>query len=212
MTILFDLDGTLINSTEAILQSFRYSYDCQGMVCPPDSEIIKQIGHPLDVMYERVGLKDKQLIKNMVGAYKECYREISVDKTDLLPFAKEAVKLAKLHATLGIVTTKTSRYSRILLEHFKIMDYFDVLIGREDVTNPKPHSEPIEKAVAFLKTDKRSCWMIGDTRMDMQCAANADIKSIGVVGEYEPADELKKYTDIIKPNALEAVKKIILLQ
>lgn len=211
MTILFDLDGTLIDSTEAILESFHYSYDCYDVACPSDDDIISQIGHPLDVMYERVGLQDKQLISNMVNAYKKRYREISTEKTTLLPFAKEAVMLASLHATLGIVTTKTSKYSRELLEYFKLMKYFDVLIGREDVINPKPHGEPIEKAISFLNADKSSCWMIGDTRMDMQSANNANVKNIGIVGKYEARDVLKKYTNIIKPNALEAVEKIISL-
>ncbi len=211
MTILFDLDGTLIDSTEAILQSFHYSYDFYGMACPPDNHIKAQIGHPLDVMYKQIGLKDKKLINNMVDAYKEHYREISTEKTTLLPFAKEAVMLASRHATLGIVTTKTSKYSKVLMEHFKLMEYFDTLIGREDVINPKPSSEPIEKAISFLNVDKSNCWMIGDTRMDMQCAINANVRGVGVIGEYETTQELQKYTNIIKPNALEAVKKIISL-
>jgi len=211
MTILFDLDGTLINSTEAILQSFHYSYDFYGMACPSDNHIKAQIGHPLDVMYKQIGLKDKKMINNMVDAYKEHYREISTEKTILLPFAKEAVMLASRHATLGIVTTKTSKYSKVLMEHFKLMEYFDTLIGREDVINPKPSSEPIEKAISFLNVDKSNCWMIGDTRMDMQCAINANVRGVGIIGEYETTDELRKYTNIIKPNALEAVKKIISL-
>ncbi len=209
MTILFDLDGTLIDSTEAILESFYYSYDVYNLPHPKDIQIKAQVGHPLDVMYERIGIKDKELIVKMVNAYKEHYRKISTSKTVLLPFAKEAVELASRYATLAIVTTKTSRYSKLLMQHFELMDYFDVLIGREDVKNPKPNSEPIEKAINFLKIDKKSCWMIGDTRMDMLCAKNANVKSIGVIGDYESKEILEKYTNIIKTNALEAVKTIV---
>ncbi len=209
MTILFDLDGTLIDSTEAILESFHHSYDAHNLPRPQDSQIMAQVGHPLDVMYERIGIQDKELIIKMVSAYKDCYRLIATKKTVLLPFAKEAVHLASKYAKLAIVTTKTSQYSKILLQHFELIDYFEILIGREDVQNPKPNKEPIEKAIKFLKTDKKNCWMIGDTTMDMLCAKNANVKSIGIIGKYEAKETLQRYTDIIKTNALEAVEDII---
>ena len=208
MTILFDLDGTLIDSTEAILESFHNSYDVFKMTHPSDEEIKLLIGHPLDVMYARLGVQEKK-VWDMVNTYKEHYRKISTQKTELLPFAREAVELASKHARIGIVTTKTGRYSKILMEHFELMHHFEVLIGREDVENPKPHPEPINKAIEFLKVKKEDCWMIGDTRMDLIAAQNAGIKSVAVISEYEPLEELKKYTNIIKTNALEAVETIL---
>ena len=208
MTILFDLDGTLIDSTEAILESFHNSYDVFKMAHPSDEAIKSLIGHPLDVMYARLGVKEKK-VWDMVNTYKQHYRKISTQKTELLPFAKEAVELASKHARIGIVTTKTGRYSKILMEHFELMHYFEVLIGREDVQNPKPHPEPINKAIELLNVKKEDCWMIGDTRMDLIAAQNAGVKSVAVISEYEPLQELEKYTNIIKTNALEAVQTIL---
>jgi phosphoglycolate phosphatase len=95
------------------------------------------------------------------------------------------------------------------MEHFNVMQHFEILVGREDVTNPKPHAEPILKAIDFLSVSKDDCWMIGDTRMDLISAKNAGIKSVAVVSEYEAVEELKKHTDIIKTNALEAVRTIL---
>lgn len=209
MTILFDLDGTLIDSTEAILESFHHAHDYFKLPHPDDKAIKSLIGHPLDVMFQRVGIKDEHLVEEMVAVYKKHYRKISTQKTVLLPYAKKAVEFASKHATLGIVTTKTGEYSKILMQHFCLMQHFDILIGREDVQNPKPHSEPIEKALHFLKADKGDCWMIGDTRMDLISARDAGVKSIAVVSEYEPIEELEKYTNIIKSNALEAVSEIV---
>ena len=208
MTILFDLDGTLIDSTEAILESFHNSFDLFKMAHPSDEEIKLLIGHPLDVMYAALGVEEKK-VWDMVDLYKEHYRKISTQKTELLPFAKEAIELASKNAKIAIVTTKTARYSKILMEHFELMHYFEILIGREDVQNPKPHPEPINKAIDFLKVKKEDCWMVGDTRMDLIAAKNAGIKSVAVLSEYEPLEELKKYTDIIKTNALEAVETIL---
>jgi phosphoglycolate phosphatase len=208
MTILFDLDGTLIDSTEAILESFHNSFDVFKLPHPSDEAIKSLIGHPLDVMYASLGV-DEKIVWDMVDTYKEHYREISRQKTELLPFAREAVELASKYARLGIVTTKTGRYSKILMEHFELMHHFEVLIGREDVQNPKPHPEPILKAIEFLKVDKEDCWMLGDTRMDLVAASSAGIKSVAIISEYEPLEELKKHTNIIKTNALEAVQTIL---
>ncbi len=203
MIILFDLDGTLIDSTEAILESFHYSFAVHKYPKQSDEEIKSLIGYPLDIMYENLGV-DKELIWDFVATYKEHYREISTQKTELLKNAKEAVLLAKEFATLGIVTTKTGRYSRVLMEHFGLMEHFEVLIGREDVQNPKPHEEPILKALEKMDTQNREIWMIGDTKLDLISAKNANVNSIGVLSGYDDISTLKKFTNVILNDALEA--------
>lgn len=203
MIILFDLDGTLIDSTEAILESFHHSFDVHKYPKQKDEEIKALIGYPLDIMYENLGV-ERELIWDFVATYKEHYRDISTQKTTLLKNAREAVLLAKEFAILGIVTTKTGRYSRVLMEHFGLMEHFDVLIGREDVENPKPHEEPILKALEKLDTQNREIWMIGDTKLDLIAATNANVNSIAVLSGYDDLETLKKFTNVILNDALEA--------
>jgi phosphoglycolate phosphatase len=207
MTILFDLDGTLIDSTEAILESFHNSFELHNHPHPDDETIKALIGHPLDVMYAELGIEASR-VWDFVDTYKEHYRAISTQKTILLPGAAEAVEEAKQFARLGIVTTKTGKYSRVLMEHFGLMEHFEVLIGREDVHNPKPHAEPIEKALEQMQVLKERCWMIGDTRLDIASANNAGINSIGVLSGYDNAEQLKTLTDIIEKDALQAVQRL----
>jgi phosphoglycolate phosphatase len=207
MIILFDLDGTLIASTEAILESFGVAFKTFGEDVPEDRLIEAEIGHPLDVMFPTLGV-EKDKVEAYVHAYKMHYREISCAKTVLLPDALEAVKLASKYATLGVVTTKTAKYSIELLEHMGLMHYFDVLIGREDVINPKPHPEPIQKALAKLPTVTDDIWMIGDTCMDMLCAKDANVGGVGVTCGYGNMETLLKCSDNIYQNALEAVQFI----
>ena len=204
MIILFDLDGTLIDSTEAILESFHNSFDVFGVRHPKDEDIEVLIGYPLDVMYSRLGVEEKD-VWDYVSVYKEHYREISTQKTILLKNANEAVKLSSEFATLAIVTTKTAKYSKVLMEYFGLMKYFEVLIGREDVTKPKPDAEPIFSALEKLSKDD-DIWMIGDTKLDLISAKNANINSIGVLSGYDTKKELQKYTNYIFNDALEAVK------
>jgi len=206
-TILFDLDGTLIDSTEAILESFGVAFETFGKSVPDDEAIKKLIGHPLDVMFNLLGI-DTLKTYDYVAAYKEHYRLISRQKTALLPLASEAIHQASKIATLGIVTTKTSRYSEELLEHLGVMHHFKVLIGRENVTYPKPHPEPIQKALLALKADSMQTWMIGDTPMDLICAQEAGVRGIGVLCGYGSKEDLQKYTSLIVRDSLDAVKLI----
>ncbi len=205
MIILFDLDGTLIDSTEAILESFHNSFDVHNHPHPSDEDIKALIGHPLDVMYANLGI-DETLVWDFVTTYKEHYREISTQKTELLEFASQAVLLANEFATIGIVTTKTGRYSKVLMEHFNLMQYFKVLIGREDVEKPKPDAEPILKALNILEDKNQEIWMIGDTKLDLISAKNAKVNSIGVLSGYDTKETLQKYTDFIFENTYEAIK------
>lgn len=203
--ILFDLDGTLIDSTEAIVSTFHHSFDVHGFKHPKDKEIEALIGYPLDIMYKELGV-DESKVWDIVDTYKERYREISTQKTNLLACASEAVKTASEIATLGIVTTKTGSYSKILMEHFGLMQYFKVLIGREHVQNPKPDAEPILKAIEEIQIDDKDIWMIGDTKLDLISATNAGINSIGVLSGYDTKQTLQEHTAIVLQNALEAVE------
>jgi len=207
--ILFDLDGTLIDSTDAIVESFYHSFkelDFNFKGC--DQDIKNEIGYPLDVMYETLGVP-KDDVMRFVDTYKKEYRKISGAKTFLLDNAFESVKLASTFATLGVVTTKTTAYSIPLLKNFGIMKYFDTIIGRQEVVNPKPHPEPIFKALENLNLEpSKNIYMIGDTKLDLIAANSAGISSLAVLCGYGTKNDLSQYTDKIFNNALEAVESL----
>jgi phosphoglycolate phosphatase len=205
MVILFDLDGTVIDSTEAIIESFYSACDKFGFKKPKEDDIKKLIGYPLDVMFSEVGVGSEK-VWDFVKAYKEHYRVISKQKTIMLPKATQAILEASNFARLGVVTTKTAKYSRELLEHFNLMDKFEVLVGREDVTNPKPHPEPILKALEMMNISSlEDVYIIGDTKLDLISAKKAGIKSIGVLCGYGKKEELRNYTKLLFENAYMAV-------
>jgi len=205
MTLLLDLDGTVIDSTEAIVESFYVALKHFGFSGVTQEQIVKQIGYPLDVMFANVGV-EKEKVWDYVAAYKQHYREISKAKTFMLPNATEAIKEASKFARLGVVTTKTARYSKELLEHFGVMEYFEVLIGREDVNEPKPSSEPILKALQAMQiAPSKSVYMIGDTKMDLLAAQNAGVQGIGVLSGYGSKEELQNYTDLLFDELFDAV-------
>ncbi|MBF7070191.1 HAD family hydrolase [Aliarcobacter butzleri] len=208
--ILFDLDGTLIDSTDAIVSTFRFAFKEQGFDFRGSDKNIKDlIGYPLDIMFERLGVS-KQKVWDYVDSYKNRYRVISVEQTTLLENAFEAVQLASKIARVSVVTTKTRMYTIPILDNFNITQYFEIITGRENVENPKPHPEPILKTLAQMNYDKNSdeVYMIGDTKLDLICANEAKVNAIGVLCGYSDEEELLKYTNIVKKDALEAIKYI----
>lgn len=206
--ILFDLDGTLIDSTEAILESFYHSLGVHALgLKVTDAMITEQIGHPLSVMFDAVGVP-KALNEMHILSYKAYYRTIACDKTVLLPGAREAIEEAREFARLGIVTTKTAEYSREILEHLGVMHHFEALVGFEHVENLKPHPEPIWKAMEQMQLSGMDVWMIGDTRLDIEASLRAGIECVAVSTGYDNKEQLQTLTDIIKSDVLEAVRYI----
>ncbi len=207
--ILFDLDGTLIDSTRAILSCFEESFIAFNRPVPDPQRIKSLIGHPLDVMYADLGVEADR-VWDFVDCYKALYRERSCAMTTLLPRAKEAIEEAATFARLGIVTTKTGEYSQILLEHMGVIHYFEALIGREHVQNPKPHPEPIFKALEEMRVKQNdSIWMIGDTCLDLIAAKRAGVRSIGVLSGYATRDELEAcQSEVLQKETLFAIKYI----
>lgn len=205
--ILFDLDGTLIDSTEAILESFKVAFETFGETVPSDEAIKNEIGHTLENMFITLGVEEEGVSAH-VQAYKMHYRTIHCAKTMLIEGAREAVEEASRFATLGVVTTKTGQYSMELLVHMNLMHHFEVLIGREHVENPKPHKEPILKALTKLEHDKNRTWMIGDTCMDIDSARDAEIHSIAVTSGYATHSMLEKCASTLCKSIVDAIDYI----
>jgi phosphoglycolate phosphatase len=209
-TILFDLDGTLIDSTQAIVETFFWTFQQFNINFQGSSKDIEQmIGYPLEDMYQHLGIK-QELINDIVLAYKQKYRQISISQTKLLDGAIESLELASSFATLGIVTTKTTQYTMPLLKHLDIWKYFKTIIGRMEVIHPKPHPEPILKALKKLNVtnSNNNVFMIGDTKLDLISANRAKVVGIGVLSGYGTQEDLSQFSPYIVTNSLQAVKFI----
>ena len=180
--LLFDLDGTLLDSIDGIYHSFIHA--CGAAFSPTRDEVRSLIGLPLAEMFIAVGFEPKEAQDRAI-AYKNHYRKIYLQETKLLPNVIESLIMASGFAHLGVVTTKTALYSKHILQHFDILKFFQVVVGSEDVEHPKPHPEPILKALCSLPiAPKEQVFMIGDTIYDLEAAHNAQINSVWVRSGY----------------------------
>ena len=206
-TILFDLDGTLIDSTSAILKGFDSAFLAHGKQTPEHDALKSFVGYPLEIMFEKLGA-DKNLLADYVKEYKACYEKIYLDETTLLPYAMEALQEASGFADVGVVTTKTSKFSIILLEHLGVMKFIKTVVGRDDVENPKPDPEPINLALKRLEKGKDNAFMVGDTIMDLKAAKAALVTGVGLTCGYGQMADLEKFSEHIFSTPLEAVRFI----
>lgn len=206
-TILFDLDGTLIDSTDAILNSFQGAFKALGLTSKNNEEIKNLIGYPLEQMFRMLYPDKVNLSKEFALAYCEIYAQIYLEQTTLLPKAKEALELGSEIADLGIVTTKGGKFTPILLDYLGVKKFFKTLITLEDVINPKPSSEPIILALKRLNKTQENAYMIGDTILDIQAAISANITPLALACGYGNENELKAYSMVFL-NAYEAVSYI----
>ena len=206
-TILFDLDGTLIDSTSAILKGFDAAFLAHDKKEPDHDALKSLVGYPLEIMFEKLGA-DKNLLAYYVKEYKTCYEKIYLDETVLLPHAMDALKEASTFADVGVVTTKTSKFSIILLEHLGVMKFIKTVVGRDDVENPKPDPEPINLALKRLEKGKDNAFMVGDTIMDLKAAKAALVTGVGLTCGYGQRADLEKFSEYIFSTPLDTVRFI----
>ncbi|MBN8235387.1 pyrophosphatase PpaX [Halobacillus kuroshimensis] len=178
-TILFDLDGTLIDTNELIIASFTHTIAQYGDRDYTREEILDFIGPPL---VESLAKINPDKVEEMV----ETYREHNVENHDRYVTAYEGV-VETMHALkdegfrLGIVTTKMKNTVHLGLELTNLDGLFETVVTLDDVTNAKPHPEPIMRALQELDTPASEALMVGDNTHDIEAGKNAGTKTAGVV-------------------------------
>lgn len=177
-TILFDLDGTLIDTNPLILASFRHTLLKHTGRAYTDEEIFPFIGPPLIESLKDV---DEDQAEAMMHTYRT--HNIANHEAYVKPYPTVIETIRKLHAEgfkLAIVTTKITETARLGLDITGLSQYFDVVIGLTEVEHAKPHPEPVLKALDALGETPIDALMIGDNHHDIEAGQNAGTKTAGV--------------------------------
>ncbi|MFD0674779.1 pyrophosphatase PpaX [Cohnella sp. GCM10027633] len=187
--VLFDLDGTIIDTNELIIESFLHAL--KGIV--PESfgrtHIIPSMGQPLTMQLQQ--FSGREQVDDLTALYRE-YNHLRHDEmVTLFPGVAEVVPaLSEAGIRIGIVTTKMRASSIRALELLGIYKYVDTLVSLDDVTHAKPHPEPVAKAIAALEVDPAATFMVGDSSVDMKSAIAAGAVPVGVAWSLKGPDNL----------------------
>lgn len=179
-TILFDLDGTLINTNEIIIRSFQASFKRHfpELVLSRD-KIMTFIGPTLHETYGNY-TDDPDIVLAMIDSYREFYVEFEVGNFEIYPQVEEVIKeLYELEYNLGIVTSKFKIAAWPSFTFYGLEKYFSVFVALDDVKNPKPSKEPIITALGRFPSINKAI-MIGDNQGDILAGKNAGIYCAGV--------------------------------
>jgi len=190
--IMFDFDGTLVDTSEGIIKCMHYAFDKLHRERVSDDEIQQIIGPPLNEMC-RILLRttDDEIISKAVFYFRERYAKEGLNELQLYPGVREMIRsLKSLDKSILIVTSKPTQYTEIILNDFKIKEYFDEINGVELHEKSLSKSERLMNLINEKKMDRKSVVMVGDRPEDMLAAKFSNVFSIGVTYGYGREEDL----------------------
>jgi len=188
--IIFDLDGTLVDSSEAIAECINYALTRKGLPQADPQVIKRSIGTPLEEMFAPFIESDPT---DLVPLYREQYKRVFLEKTHLLPGVKEALdSIKKRNYRLAVATTKPRYFADPILEHLGIRAFFDAVAGGEEVSQLKPAPDLLLLAMKRLDAKAHETLCVGDHPVDIAAADSAGIRVICVATGFWGKSELEK--------------------
>ena len=196
--IIFDCDGTIVDSQNAIVMAMDHAFTALGLAAPSRAETLSIVGLSLPEVFEvlapgETSAMRQQLIQHYKHDFPAALAKVAEDDP-LFPGAAEVIaQLAgRGDLVLGIATGKSSRGVDRLLEHYRWHDYF-VTRQTADSNPSKPHPGMIHAAMAEAGIDDVTrVIMIGDTTYDIEMAGRADVGALGVAWGYHPVAALQR--------------------
>ena len=194
--VIFDVDGTLVDSQASILAAMASAFDAVGLALPGRVEVLSIVGLSLDrAMARLVPQADTDMLDRLVDAYKAAYflqrHEQGADAAPLYPGAREVLTAlgGAPDVLLGVATGKSRRGLDALLAAQGLEGVFVTRQVADDHPS-KPHPSMIHAALSETGVDPAHAVMIGDTASDMDMARAGGIAGVGVGWGYHPADRL----------------------
>lgn len=207
-TILFDLDGTLIDSIELILNSARYAFQKLDRDCPTDEDWLSGVGIPLFTMFRRYA-RDEADCGTLIAAYRE-YQLIHHDRlTRCYDQVTETVEILRDRGhDIGIVTSKSEALALRGLALVGLARHMDTIVGCDSSTRHKPDPEPVRIALHRLDASPEDAIFVGDSVHDVLAGNAAGVHTAAALwGAFKRAD-----LEPGEPNAwLESVSEVVTL-
>ena len=190
--ILFDLDGTLTDSSPGILNSVVYALEKMGVTPPPREELFSFIGPPLKQSFQRrFGFDDAEALR-AIGYYREYFSAGGLFENAVYPGIPEALeRLRSAGKRLCVATSKPEGFSERIVEHFGLTKYFEAVCGAAMDESRTEKAQVLRYALDRLGMAPEDCLMVGDREHDVLGAREAaSIPCLGVLWGYGSREEL----------------------
>lgn len=207
-TILFDFDGTLMDTNNIIIESWQHTFRTIEGREESLERLVPTFGEPLN--RTMANFFPDIPVEESIEVYRSFQRDHFTGYIELFPGVKDMVRTAKAAGyKTAIVTSRLINTTVEALDKFGILEDFDVIVTPEDTTKHKPDPDPALVALRKLDSKPENSVMLGDTMFDILCANNAGVKSILVGWTFalkdRNADDFRIDAVLDKPENLLAV-------
>ncbi|WP_428023012.1 HAD family hydrolase [Arcobacter sp.] len=195
--IMFDMDGTLINSGGMIANTINYVRENLGFEALDKKFILENVNDP-NINSAEFFYGTKHFTEQQGELFEKYYYEHCLTDLEIYDGIKELLEDLKNDFIFTVATNANSEFANRMLNHLEIGKYFKTIVGYNDVLKPKPHPEMVYKILDEINTTKEKSLLVGDSHKDIQAATNAGIDSILVNWGFSYHEE----------NAIETVKEL----
>ncbi|MGQ7453738.1 HAD family hydrolase [Streptococcus suis] len=210
-TILFDLDGTLTDSGQGILNSVAYALEKMGIEEPDTANLNRFIGPPLYESFSRFYQLNPEDTQSAVDAFRVYFKEKGMFENQLYPGIIPLLEeLRTAGKTLVIATSKPEIFAKQILEHFGIAHYFDVIAGASLDSSRISKADVIGYAINQLEAFPKHAVMIGDREHDIEGARMQQLPAIGVLYGYGNKQEFEKAGATMIVETVQDLKRVLL--
>lgn len=193
--VIFDLDGTLLDTLEDLANACNYALKECGLAVHKVDKYKRFVGDGRYKLIERIISKEdytEDLFNRVLKLYDDYYEEHMVDLTKPYEGIMELLdKLKRLEMKIAVVSNKPHEFTtEIVKKYFK--NKIDITFGQRPNFKAKPNPETVFEVIKEFGFEKQECVYIGDSNVDMQTAKNANVKSIGVSWGFRGRKELEE--------------------
>jgi pyrophosphatase PpaX len=194
--ILFDLDGTLLDTTDLIIKSFQHTCSLHLQRDVTVDDVYPYFGKPLRTALGALG---PDCVEDLIKTYRAYNLEHHDGMISIFPGVTDTIKaLAEYGIKMAIVTSKTEKTALRGLRLFALESYFNEIIGLESTDKHKPDPAPVQLALERLQIEAEYALMVGDSPFDLQSAKAAGVKTAAVRWSALPwADMEAESPDVI---------------
>ncbi|HUV53947.1 MAG TPA: HAD family hydrolase [Candidatus Krumholzibacteriaceae bacterium] len=208
--IIYDLDGVLIDSTEAIVEAFELTLREIGVEYEED-KLMPLMGHGLIHILEEV-LPEEHRGKEweLRERYIHHFQKSDTGLTKLLPDVEETLRHLKEEGyRQSVATNKTSSEAKRILELLGVDDVFDLVVGFLDVPNAKPAPDMILYTLERLGVDRRHAVFVDDTAFGLKAGVEAGVNTVGILTGYHTREQLEEVQPDYVVDSMHELKRLL---
>jgi phosphoglycolate phosphatase len=191
--VLFDLDGTIVDSAPGITSSLAYTFEAMGLPVPTPAKLLEWVGPPIMDSFRDLAGFDPLTSARALAIYREHYVLTGVFDADLYPGVPDVLRA--IHAAglpLSLATSKPESTARLILDHYDLSKYFDEYTGASEDEVRSAKADVVEEALRRLRvrgSDLSRPVMVGDRSHDVHGAAAHEVPTIYVTWGYGAPEE-----------------------